>query len=512
MSDKIINTFQERRRIDEAVSGLLDTSSELELVQRVRQIVQEHDAGLIFPVLRKYLNTGSSQMRGGLGRLAALLPQAEVVALLRKEAGRRDNPTQARLTAALILEKFLQVEVSPGLMGDLQDPEFVVMQSLQEALEEGRNNRHVLLEYVRQMRQESEEVAFLVMDLLGRQDPADQPELLRLIGYDSRPGVAQAALDRLGALRGAGVAADSAQALHTLEASLPPELAEMASRNLRKMRFAGVAWQPSAPEGWRALVTPCDFQGSQDLWFLQDDNPNGGTLIGLRTNVVVGILETFASELIERQYLPPKRRVGEMVSISLSEGVPAVFLEVPYGYAYACLRQTLQTHWQGTEPRPLPEEFTLYNPYILQHRPARVAEELTSLLESGPALWTGDGQALAEATESLLRHPAMAGWFLQDRRMYDFLPENGVLPPEKVHGLVMSLVRSIVAQEMEAELSQQFRRALLAQAGWLHIAGYATHARQAVLVAESFRHVPIGQHPLVLQMFEIGLRLLAGRQ
>ena len=216
MSEKIINTFQERRRIDEAVAALADSSSEAELARAAQKIVQEHAAAMVLPALRKYLNAESGRLRGGLGRLAALLPRAEVVALLRKEAGSRENPTQTRVTAAMILERFLQVDVSAGLMGALNDPNLVVMQSLQEALEAGRADRRILLEYVRQMRQESRDVAFLVLDLLGQLAEVDRPELLRLIAYDRRAAVAEAAITRLGALRDPEVAGRGAAALHAL--------------------------------------------------------------------------------------------------------------------------------------------------------------------------------------------------------------------------------------------------------------------------------------------------------
>ena len=109
--------------VEEAVAGLADLSSEAAMVQEVQKIARDHAPSMVLPAIRKHLNTDSSQMRGGLGRLAALLAGPETVAMLRKEAGRRDNPTQSRLTAAMILERFLEVEISAGLMGDSERPE-----------------------------------------------------------------------------------------------------------------------------------------------------------------------------------------------------------------------------------------------------------------------------------------------------------------------------------------------------------------------------------------------------
>lgn len=523
MSDKIINTLQQRRQLDEAVAALVDTSSESELAQAVQGIMREHAPTLILPALRKHLNTGSSQMRGGLGRLAALLPQPETVALLRKEAGRRGNPTQSRLTAAMILERFLQAEVSPGLMADLNDPNLIVMQSLQEALEAGHANRHILLEYVRQMREESQDIAFLVLDLLGQLAEADQPELLRLIAYDARVAVAEAALARLSALRDPAAAAQSAAGLHALQASLQPDLGQAAARQLRKLRLAGVRWEPTPTDEWWALISPCDFQGTQHLWFLRYTNETEGTLIGLRINRKAGILETFGNEMIDRQDFPPRRRVGEMLSISLAPEESAVFLAVPYAYARHCLQQSLGSHWQAAAGA-LPEEFTLYSPFIFQHSAGAISDRLAALIESGPELWTKEEGELSQVTGRLLEHPAMAGWFLSvqitdsdveggagDLLSQDLLPTGehplANLAPEALE----RLARSIVKENVPQELGEQLRQALLAQAAWLHLAGHQVYARRAVYAAESLRHEPLHKHPLLLQMIALGFDHLQKR-
>ena len=492
MSEKIINTFQQRRQIDAAIAALADTLSESELEQAVKRISQEYAPTLILPALRKHLNTESSQMRGGLGRLAALLPQPETVALLRKEAGRRDNPTQSRLNAAMILERFLQAQVSPGLMADLNDTNLIVMQSLQEALEAGRANRHILLEYVLQMRQESQDVAFLVLDLLGQLAEVDQPELLRLIAYDSRPAVAEAAVTRLGGLRDPVAATESAAALHALQASLLPDSGQAAARQLRKLRLAGFRWEAAPADDCWALITPCDFQGSQHLWFLRDESETEGTLIELRINRMAGILETLGSESVDRQYLPPRRRVGEMQSISLTPEKSSVFLTIPYAYARHCLQHILERHWEAAG-RALPEEFTLYNPFIFQHSAGAISEGLAALIGSGPEVWTKEEGDLSQVTGALLGHPAMAGWFLPVQKtdsegeveahdqLGQLLPPTGEhplanLPPEALE----RLARSIVAENVPQELAVQLRQALLGQAAWLHLAGHQSYARRAV--------------------------------
>ncbi|MCY4091257.1 MAG: hypothetical protein OXF62_10600 [Caldilineaceae bacterium] len=518
MGEKTVNTFQLRREIDRAVAALAECSSEVEQVQSVEAIVRKHPSTLILPALRKHLNSESSQMRGGLGRLAARLPHDESVALLRKEAGRRENATQTRLTAAMILERFLNVEVPPGLMGDLSDPHLVVKQSLQEALEAGRFNRQVLLEYVLQMRQESEEVAFLVLDLLGQLAEADQPELLRLIAYDDRAVVAEAAMARLGALRGPGVAEKSAEALRALKCSLRPDLTRVAARQLRKLSLAGVGWEPHFADGWSALISPCSVQGTQHLWLVRYGEEAGGTLIGMRINRVVGILDTFGNEEVEQTQLPPRRQVGDMLSVSLTREEHKVFLSIPYAYARHALESCLESHWEAGG-RGLVGGFALFCPLIFAHSAGAVADDITELLGSGPALWGEGEEDLAQVTGTLLGHPAMAGWVLPvgdvDRSAGakgGGPAGHGGAPPVRQASEALeaetleSVARSIAGKGVPKGLAEQLRRALLAQAGWLHIAGQKGYARRAVYAAESLRHLPLHSHPLLLQMIALGFR------
>lgn len=514
MSDKIVNTFQARRQLTEDMNALSATQSEAELLPRVRAIAQNYEPLLILSTLSKYLDNSSSQVRGGLGRLATLLPYDETVTVLRKEAANRGNPTQTRITAAMILERFLEAEIAPGLMSDLKDPETVVMQSLQEALAESHENHYILLEYVRQMRQENEQVAHQVMELLGRLDEVDRPELLRLIAYDGRDGVALAALDMLGAIRQGEAAQSAARALHTLQHNLKPELAQTAERTLRKLRFLGVRYQPTPLTGWRALITPSTLDGTQDLWFLRSGaDPSMNVLIGMRINASNGLLDTFGSEAVDPQYLPAQRSVGEMVSIALTNGLPSVFLEVPVDYACWRLEQAVAAHWRQSKPQPLPEEYTFYNSHLAGSESAKLSGEIEELLASGSGLWEKEKRPLDEIAATLLRHPAMAGWFFQNSQMLaaaSHLPAADDEPA--LRNALVTLKRQLFTAQVEQALGVEIQAGLLAQAAWLAIAGHPQHAQHAVLLAEGFNHTDPADHPLVEMMLEIGLLLLINRK
>lgn len=512
MSDKIINTFQARRRLNEDLNALANIESEGDLLARVRTIAQSYEPRLILSTLTKYLDNSSSQLRGGLGRLATLLPYDETVTVLRKEAANRHNPTQSRLTAAMILERFLQAELTPGMMSDLKDPETVVMQSLQEALAESHENPYILLEYVRQMRQENEQVAYQVMELLSRLDGMDQAKLLRLIAYDARPGVAQAAIEQLGLIRQDAPAQAAASALYTLQQNLPPELAQLAERTLRKLRFSGVVYQPPPLEGWRGLITPAALDGTQDLWFVRAEKDESHNMIlGLRVNSGAGLADAFGSEDVDPQYLPQMRQVGELVSIALSGDSPTVFLEAPIGYALWLLHQALAGHWSQPEPGPLPEEYTFYNAHLCASQGPGLPGEIETLLASGPALWSAHQEKLEETTRILLRHPAMAGWFFQNVRMLAVAEELEADDLDAFQQAVADLARELFTDAIDDALRREIRAGLLAQAGWLQVAGFTQHAQHAMLLAEGFNHMRASQHPLMSLMLEIGLALLVRR-
>ena len=86
----------------------------------------------------------------------------------------------------MLASQFLGEPVPAALLSDLSQGNEVAFQSLLEAVEEGKRNRHVLLEYVMQMRQAGDHVPPMILDLLDRLPGADRVELLRLIALDDR--------------------------------------------------------------------------------------------------------------------------------------------------------------------------------------------------------------------------------------------------------------------------------------------------------------------------------------
>jgi hypothetical protein len=517
-SNKIIDTFQQRRQLAQDIDALAETKSEFALTNQVKAIVLKYDADLIIAQILKRLDTPSSQLRGGIGQIATLLPQEQIVPVLRNAAANRNNSPTARLTAVLILERFLGVEVSGALLSDIQNPEQVVMQSLKEALEEGRQNPYVLLEYVRQMRNEADSIAYMVMDLLANLPAEEQPELLRLIAYDSRKPVAEAAIQRLTKIREMDGGRLAALALHILQTDLAPALAEQARRGVRKLQFAGIQHKPVQEAGWRALIAPVRFNGDEDIWFIRNGSPGDrtsadGIFISLRINSVRGILQAFGDTQIPNYQLPPAQPLGHLLPISGPAGAN-VFLEAPFDYGRWRVQTALTAHWQASPAKRLPDDYTLHSPYLWKHPEPQIDPEVQKLAALGQSLWEETGEQGLEAVSLLfLQQPAIKQWYFRHdelnrlaRQMVD--NGNGAHVDSLVHGFLEGLFAQTGSETVIAEM----RAALLAQAGWFSQAGQPRNAQHAAMLAESLRHVPPLQHPLLLAMAGTGLLLALEEQ
>lgn len=519
MTDKILNTLQQRLQLERDIDALGETTTESDLARQVAAIVSKYDPESILAVLVKKLDVPNGQLRGGLGQIAALLPADRSATALRSAAANRHHSTQTRLTAALLMRRFLDQEVPQALLSDLDDPDQVVMQSLQEAIEEGRENRYILLEYVRQMRQETEDVAHMVMGLMDELDPVDRAGLLRLIAQDDRPGVARSALKRLDQIRDSRGGPQAVRTLHVLQPNLPPALADMAVQGVRRLRFSGIRYAPPSITGWRGLIGPADPSGNQTIWFVRSPRAeatvNDGVLLGVHINPLAGVLEAFGHEQMERSMLPERRPDGQLVSVEAGNGRMVVLLEVPFDFARWRLQMALAAHWQATPLLPLPDEYRLYGDQIWDLPPPEVSDSLMELFRPNPELWAQEfkNMNLGAAAERVLQHPAMAGWFFHGQNLLRYVrtrPDLSQAPG--IAQMVKGLLREIFAQGEEAEiLVAGVEAGLRAQSAWLTLSGSRETAHQARILAESITHLPPEQNPFLARMVELGIRFALER-
>lgn len=534
-SDSIIHSFQQRRQLEEALAALAATTSQAALKEGVQRLVERYDTAALLAAVVRHLGTASSQLRGGLGELCALLPAAEAVAALQAAAGNRSKTPQERTTAALILERYLERPAPPALLADLAGVEEVPYQSLLEAVEEGKRNRHVLLEYVTQMQEHPVDTAFMVQRLIDRLHPRDRAPLLRLIAQDSRAPVAHAAIDRLAAGASEPNGEACLAALHTLVYALPPDMAAIAERQLRKLQFGGKRYTPPLPEGWQALLAPTDASGYTSVWFVhhnggsdhdaEDSLPGAGSDIHAGTSadpgstpdsnvwlvfilsIQGGILQFSGSEGMPREHLPVKAPPGELVTVRTTNGKSAVLLTVPFDVGRWLVRQALEARWRQSSPDPLPGEYTLYNDLLWQFAAPKLPPALMNWWErSDPAAaGTVDVSAAAEAALALVDDPAMAGWLRWSTALWHNVKYRSQQPPAVAPATLVSLLlRELVRMPDHRVLLQSMAAGLRVQTLWYATAGSETNAARAALLARATARLPITDNPLVARLLEKG--------
>lgn len=511
MDGKIIDTFQQRRSLIRALDELAETRSEADLIFAAREIVHTYPADLVLEELLRRLDTPSGQVRGGLGHIAALLPAEETIPRLQSKMTGRGNTPQVRITAALLLERFLGVEIPAGAMGDLADSNEVALQSLREAVEMARRNRHVLLEYVTQLREADSTVAQMVMDLMERLPPAHRVDLLRLMAQDERVSVAREALSRLEALARSEADAAAVRALFTLQFVLSGVLAEQVEQALRRLRFRGIVYEPPPIAGWRALIGPADAAGSVTVWLLRMPENEGtdGRLYGFLLNRAAGILAMFGSEDLPRERLPSPQALGRLVSIELVHDQSMIMLEVPFAYGRWLLFEALRPYQEGRTEHWIPGEYQLYNDQFGQFPLPQIPDLLASYANGElPANdFAHKPRSPGRLASALFRHPVMAGWALPYSLLAQLLPANAEGQPIPDKSALLEGVLARLAEWPDRHLFlRSLREGLGLQAAWLHLAGDEQDAQRAVYLAATLEGMPVQQNPVVTHVIAASLR------
>jgi len=229
---KIINGFGERLALENEVRALADVSNVFELERRARDLAQQGDK--VLNAILRQLDTHDAQMRGGLGLTAQYMDPMLIIPALRRvvTSGRRSN--DARLTAAMILQRYLDVELDPALTQTLPDSSEVARQSAKEALALAENDPLVMVEYAEQLLEESDEVIGAVIDVLLSMEDPRRASLLMVIASYAGSAVVAHILPTLGAIRHP----------HSLHALLV--LSHLADPALRRLYRSGpgLGWGP----------------------------------------------------------------------------------------------------------------------------------------------------------------------------------------------------------------------------------------------------------------------------
>lgn len=511
MSDHLSNTFQQRRQLEQALASLAEASNDAELSETARRIVQNYASEMIVPLLIKRLEIQNSQLRGGLARIATLLPPETIVPALRQYVANRGNAAHGRTSAVTILERFLGESVPGALVADLRASDDAGMQSLREAVNSGKHNRHVLLEYVTQMQEYGPEIALMVLQGLERLPGEDRVELLRLIAQDSRPAVARSALAQLETL--ASESAAAMRALHIL-CYASPAVAENSQRTLRKLQFRGQPFQPASAAEWRALLAPADPSGQMAVWLVHMPTPphTTGELLGFVVSLQQGILHFFYAGQLERSFLPAPQAIGALVAVQTGDGAAPLFVEAPFDLGRWLVQQALTSHWQGEARRPLDGEYKLYNDLIWQFADPQVAPDLRRWLEPTPDALAAQFD-LQQSVDLLMAHPAMEAWTLPARNMWHALKPGAFfelqLPVEQLGHM---LLRELEREPNKTALLTSLESGLRLQALWYAVAGLADLAERGQALSAAMIETPVIHNPLLQRMLTQGLQQFSRQQ
>lgn len=486
---KIITTLRQRRELEAALRGLRTARDDDELEAQAKELAQQGEP--VLDALLRSLNSADPRLIGALGKVATYLDRAKVTTALRATARDPRRADRERMSAILILDRFLYEEIEEGLIQGLRDPTAVARESLQEVMAEARHNRSIWLEYLEQLAEQPDDVPPLVMQIMLELDEEGSIEPLRLLAQDPDAAVAREAIRRLGSLR----LPKAADALRLLLPTLPPSLRPLAERALRKLQLSGVKLEPRPAPGseWRALVTPVDGAGNRAVWIIgRRPRERYCRFLGLLLHEDTGIKEAIGNDHMRAQQLPPRRPLGSILALSATEPNNYIlFLETTFDYAQRVVLDALACNFaSGT---PTPPVYRLYNPYLWGYEVAA----------SPPANSLVSSSELVSQTPELLDHPAFEGWFMQTPALYD-LAEEALA--ERQTDTASALAR-ILNEHWDATRRVRYRRRLEATCEWLSRAQEPRLAELAAAAAATLEEGTPTEHPFLVRMGEIGLEV-----
>ncbi len=514
MTDNIINTFQQRRQLALDVAEMSNAESEFLLQAAATAIVDAYPKSMIQAEVLKNLDTPDSQLRGGLGQIVAQLPTESIAPALRSIAADRSQPSQSRLTAVNLLSQFTDESVPQALINDLNNGNEVALQSLREAVEEGKKNRLVLLDYVQQMRQADDHIASMVLDMLDRIPEEYRVELLRLIALDDREYVASDALRRLELLASIPERDDALRALHTLRFMLPPSLTDTAVDALRRLRFSGRVYTPPEPVNCRALMTFPGLIGGQSIWFVRmttssaasgasdDGLADDRAVLIVNVNTHSGAISASGNDHRGEYEIPTQRPIGMVIPEETTDQDAPQYLESPFDYARWLLLETLPMHWER-EGRLTPA-LRLYGDLIWEYArpvpPAEVQAHLQDEMLKFPA-------SLDELITKFKESDAYHRWLTYNARVLtlgrmDHLPDNA----DGQRALARSILAQLESQPVGEEIAAAMNHGLHSQAVWLQLAGYPDSASLARAFASVSPQPPLSKNPLLVEILQAGFR------
>lgn len=475
---KIINGFSERLALDKAVRALADAPTAFELEKRARELAKQGKA-VLNPLLRQ-LGTGDAQMRGGLGLIAQHMDPILIVPALRRVVRDTRRSDDARLTAAMILERYLDVPLDPALTQILPDSSNVARQSAEEALALRGTSPLIFVEYAEQLLDEPDDVIEMVIDVIVSMDDPRRAGLLMAIASYAGTATVARVLPTLGAIRHP----DALYSLFTLSHLVEPALRPAVERQARKLLMAGV--RPESTAAPRVLWSPLNAQGQSLVWVIHYHPAHQRTdFFALFLHDGLGIIHAEARQQIDSIDIPMPAPIGHVHGIQ-TPGSHYVLhmLEIEPSQGRA-LVDTAAARLRENDI-PWPGELVVFGHWLWN--------ELTNA-RTGPAwpeLPPPTPNAPPSAFSKLLKHKGFASWAWDVPDLQQLLHKVDVTYALKQN----SPTHQAICQRLVTTEAEDLARRLEQQALWLTLANdtasasLALAARDAILTTQS-------DHPFV---------------
>jgi hypothetical protein len=441
-----------------------------------------------------------------LGVVASLYPdRQEIIDKLVLAAEDVERPDRGRVSAILILERFLGQEMDPYLLNTLDDPRFMATESIREMIREGEHDPRAWIEYTRSLIEQPSETIWDVMETLVEIGGKRAVPALSLLAQEDAGVVSEAAMHALGRMDDPA----AVWGLQSILPLLPPERRALAERNLLKLQLKQVPVdeRPDPQGHWRTLVGPPDGHGYQVVWFVHVPDERGERkFLGLSLHEVDGVQQAYGHHDIAPEMLPQVRARGQVHQVPLpgdSEaalaGAQFLMLETDVYYGRRLVREAQERTLAAG--RSFPIEYRLMGPWLWRYSEHSVERPFTSVAPVASAA----PSVGVEASARLLYHPAFRGWFADGEWL---LGPAAALFPRAPSSLPTAEIDRLTRLYLGPSMEERLQDRLMAMVEWLERAGEIDAAALARASALAFEKMPPEQHPLVRAMVELGLRMM----
>lgn len=508
-SGNVITTLRDRWSLEQEIQAMLDIRSEQEFSAEALRLAMSGEQ--VVPALLAQLDQADGRLVGVLGVLSSLYPdREEMVGQLTYAAHDRSRPDRGRVSAILILERFLEQATDPALLDTLDDPGFMANESIREMIRAGKQDPRAWIEYTRSLIEQPPETVWDVMETLLEIGGEQGVPALCLLAQEEAEGVSEAAIHTLGRLNHAA----AAQGLASILSLLPPERRGLAQRSLLKLQLKGIsAEERPDPRGrWRTLVGPVDGHGHQVVWFIHaPDERDRQKFLGLSLHEETGVQNAYGHHDIAPDMLPARRARGQVHSVLLPgdrevahAGARLLMLETDFEYGRRLVREAQARTIASGEPFPI--EYRLMGPWLWQYAEEERGGPVEVSLHPAPS-------TSLEASVGLLYHPAFRGWFAEGEALlkpaialFKRWPEAST----SVFGemaLPANEITDLTRRYYDRPTVERLQKRLMAMAEWLERAGETHRAGLAWASAHVLADTPPERHPLTRAMVELGIQM-----